>query len=110
MVRQREGAKLRNAVNRILPRSDAYEFDEPDASEQKQAQEVPIQCIDRPDLHMEGGSLIFDMPGPNEDFDADQREVFRKILRELHAGWRQYEVAVSNIDEWGVPRSARTKT
>lgn len=61
-------------------------------------------------FNMEGGSLIFDMPGPDEDFDADQREFFRKILRELHAGWRQFEVADSNVDEWGVPRRGSAKT
>jgi len=70
-------------------------------------------CLSKNDFgltfNLEGGSLIFDMPGPDEDFDADQREFFRKILRELDAGWRQFEVADSDIDEWGVPSSGRTR-
>ena len=108
MVRKSEGTKLTNSVNCILPRSDAYELD---ASEHKQAQEVRIECADfGPTFNVEGGSLIFDMPGPDEDFDADQREFFRKILRELHAGWRQFEVADSDVYEWGVPHRGSAKT
>lgn len=72
-----------------------------------------LLCLSQNDFgltfNMEGGSLIFDMPRPDEDFDADQREFFRKILREIHAGWRQFEVADSDIDEWGVPSSGRTR-
>jgi|GEM_PF-3119825 len=61
-------------------------------------------------FNVEGGSLIFDVPGPDEGFDAQQREFFRKILRELHASWRQDEVADSNIDEWEMPRRGKVRT
>jgi hypothetical protein len=71
-------------------------------------------CLSKNDygltFNMEGGSLIYDMPGPGEGFDADQREFFRKILRELHASWRQYEADDSNIDEWEMPRRGKIRT
>ena len=73
-----------------------------------------LLCLSENDFgltfNMEGGSLIYDMPGPGEEFDAGQREYFRKILRELHASWRQHEVADSNIDEWELPRRGKVRT
>ena len=73
-----------------------------------------LLCLSKNDFgltfNMEGGSLIYDMPEPGEDFDAGQREFFRKILREVHASWRQYEVVGPNIDEWEMPRRGKPKT
>lgn len=73
-----------------------------------------LLCLGKNDFgltfNMEGGSLIFDMPGPGEEFDAGQREFFRNILRKLHASWRQYEVAYLNIDEWEMQRRNMPRT
>jgi hypothetical protein len=73
-----------------------------------------LLCLSKTDFGLtfkiKGGSLIFDMPGPGEDFDAGQREFFRKILRELHASWRQELVADSNIDEWEMSRRGKVRT
>ena len=73
-----------------------------------------LLCLSKNDFglnfKMKSKSLIFDMPGPDEDFDAEQREFFRNSLRELHVRWRQDDAAVSNIDEWELPRRGKTRT
>lgn len=73
-----------------------------------------LLCLSKIDFcltfKMKGGSRIIDMLGPDQDFDAEQREFFRDILRELHVSWRQNEVANSNIDEWEMPRRGKLRT
>jgi hypothetical protein len=73
-----------------------------------------LLCLSRNNIgqifNAAGGSHIFDVPGPDEDFDAGQREFFRKILRELHAIWRQDVMRCRNIDEWEMPLRSKHRT
>lgn len=57
-------------------------------------------------FNMEGGNLIYNMPGPGEDFDTDQREFFRELLRGLHSNWLKYDAPTEGLDEWDMARSS----
>lgn len=54
-------------------------------------------------FNLEGGNLIYNMPGPGEGFDAEQREFFRDLLRSLHSNWLCYDAPVNGLDEWDLP-------
>lgn len=54
-------------------------------------------------FNFEGGNLIYNMPGPGEGFDAEQREFFRDLLRSLHSNWLCYDAPVNGLDEWDLP-------
>lgn len=51
----------------------------------------------------EGGNLIYNMPGPGEGFDTEQREFFRNLLRSLHSNWLRYDAPADDLDEWDLP-------
>lgn len=61
-------------------------------------------------FNLKGGDLIQEMSRTDQKIGNEQRKFYRKILRDMHANWRQNEVSEFNIDEWEMVRRGSPKT